>query len=114
MSMQNIVEGICLAFLYLRTLSGIRQKARREYFKSNDIFKLFGNLRYNLLRYYIADNYKKIDLIKIVEHYEAWEEKIDKNIVCVLNNKFEKKIGKIISGSGMKYSKELAQHLLKL
>ncbi len=114
LSPQNITEGVCLAFLYLRTLSDVKQKARKEYLTSNDIFKLFQSLRYNLLRHFIAENYDSIDLMKFVEQYEIWEEKIDKDMVCYLDDQFEKNINKTLKSKGMKYSRELAQKLLKL
>lgn len=111
---ENIFEGVTLAFLYLRTLGDLKQKARKTYHKSNNVFDLFSKLRYNLMRYYIAENYKKADLTKIVEIYEIWEEKIDKEVVCCLDDELELKLNNLLSHNFKNYNDDLAKTLLKL
>ena len=97
-SKKNIVDGIILAFLYLRTLMDIRDKATGEYHTSNNVFRLFSKLRYNLVRHYFESNelvlMDKELSTTIVKSYELWEEKIDVPVVVFLTDELRVKLKK--------------------
>lgn len=113
-SPESIFEGVTLAFLYLRTLEDLKHIAKRTFLKSNNVYHLFCKLRYNLMRHYIAEKYKNADLMKIVEIYEIWEEKIDKDVVCYLDDELKSKLNNLLSDNFKNYNEDLAKTLLKL
>lgn len=114
----NIIEGICLAFLYMRTLLDMRLKANGTFSSSENPYHLFNRLRYNLMRgYWISTELfkeSKTDPMLLVETYEKWEEKIDMEVVGFLDEENREKLLKIFEGKGHLLTKSLAIKMLNL
>lgn len=114
----HIVEGISLAFLYLRTLIDIKMKAIGEYKTSSNVFNMFTKLRYNLLRRYYVVSTMFGEAIEnppqLIELYEKWEEKIDMEIVLFFTDEYRNKLKNILKKGSPPLTSELARKLLKL
>lgn len=117
-TINHIVEGISLAFLYLRTLIDVKKKAIEEYETSSNVYHLFTKLRYNLIRRYYEESttFKDVNNIhlRLVELYEKWEEKIDMEIVLFLTDEYKKSLKNVFKKGRPPFTTELARKLLKL
>jgi hypothetical protein len=112
----SIVEGISLAFLYLRTLIDIKLKASGKYETSENQYHLFTKLRYNLLRHYYTDS-QLFDINNntpslLVDLYEKWEEKIEMEIVLFLDDEYRTKLYDIMKQNNIPMKKEIALEML--
>jgi predicted GTPase len=110
-----IIEGINLAFLYLRSLFDLKVKATNSINKQNDVSRF----RYNLLKKYFIENQLfepyKIKTSILVDAYDKWEEKIDMLMVLFLNEKLKKKLYNTIKKSKKDvFKKEILYELLRL
>ncbi|KRT14722.1 hypothetical protein ASU31_17615 [Pedobacter ginsenosidimutans] len=116
--LNHIIEGISLAFLYLRTLIDIKMKATGEYEISSNVFNLFTKFRYNLLRRYYLESALFGEAIEnppqLIELYEKWEEKIDMEIVVFFTDEYRDKLKNIVKKGGPPLTPELARKLLNL
>jgi hypothetical protein len=114
----SILEGIALAFLYLRTLIDTKLKAADAYETSKSEYHLFTKLRYNLLRFYYTSSFfldsDKDDLPLLIELYEKWEEKIDMNVVLFLNNELKAKLKNVLHTCDVPIDKKILKEMLKL
>lgn len=98
---ESVIEGISLAFLYLRTLFDLKIKATNS---SIDVHNAVSKFRYNLIRSYFSnDDLFTQDRDKayiLVEAYDNWEDKIDMLIVLFLDEDLKKTLNSIVKKKG--------------